>query len=56
MTAMKSAFELHMPNSIHEIILEVKKRLTTSVLGKKLKELDKTHLDAYLGLLILAGV
>ncbi len=54
-TDIKSAFELVMPNSIQKIILEMTNLEGRRVLGEKWKELDKTHLDAYLGLLILAG-
>ena len=55
-TDIKSAFELVMPNSIQKIILEMTNLEGRRVFGEKWKELDKTHLDAYLGLLILAGV
>ncbi|XP_076608401.1 LOW QUALITY PROTEIN: uncharacterized protein LOC143333911 [Chaetodon auriga] len=53
---IKSAFELVMPNSIQKIILEMTNLEGRRVFGEEWKELDKTHLDAYFGLLILAGV
>ena len=55
-TDIKSAFELVIPNSIQKIILEMTNLEGRRVFGEEWKELDKTHLHAYLGLLILAGV
>lgn len=53
---IKSTFTLVMPNSIQKIILEMTNLEGRRVLGEKWKDLDKTHLHAYLGVLILAGV
>ena len=55
-TDIKSAFELLIPNCIQKIIIEMTNLEERRVLGEKWKELDLTHLHAYLGLLILAGV
>ncbi|XP_029907418.1 piggyBac transposable element-derived protein 4-like [Myripristis murdjan] len=55
-TDIKSTFELVMPDSIKKVILEMTNLEGRRVFGENWKELDKTHLDAYLGLLILAGV
>lgn len=45
-----------MPNSVRKVILEMTNLDERRVLGEKWEEVDKIHLDAYLGLLILAGV
>lgn len=55
-TDIKSAFELVIPDSIQKIVLEITNLERRCVFGQVWRELDETHLHAYLGLLILAGV
>lgn len=50
-TDTKSAFELVVKDLIQKIILEMTNLVGRRVFGKKWKELDKTHLDVYLGFL-----
>jgi len=53
---MAVTFELVMPNSIQKILLRRTNPDRRCVLWGKWKELDKIHLNAYLGILILTGV
>lgn len=53
---IKSAFELFITPSIEKDILEMTNLEGRRVYGDSWKELDGTHLQAYIGLLILAGV
>lgn len=53
---IKSAFELVIPDSIQKIVLQMTYFEGKRVFWQEWRELDKTHLHAYLGLLILAGV
>lgn len=53
---IKIAFELVTPDLVQKMILEITNQEGRCVFGENCKELDKTRLDAYLGLLILAGV
>ncbi|XP_027874871.1 piggyBac transposable element-derived protein 4-like [Xiphophorus couchianus] len=55
-TDIKSVFELFMPNAIQKIILQMTNLEGRRVFGENWKELDKMHLHAYLGVLILSGV
>eukprot|EP00066_Takifugu_rubripes_P014261 XP_011603527.1 PREDICTED: piggyBac transposable element-derived protein 4-like [Takifugu rubripes] len=53
---IKSSFELFIPDSIQEIILDCTNLEGRRVFGERWKELDQTQLHAYFGVLILAGV
>ncbi|KAJ8415108.1 hypothetical protein AAFF_G00008060 [Aldrovandia affinis] len=53
---IKSAFELFIPQSVERIILDNTNLEGRRVYGANWKELDGTHLHAYMGVLILAGV
>lgn len=53
---IKSSFELFIPDSIQNIILNCTNLEGRCVFGEKWKEMDQTHLQAYFGVLILAGV
>ncbi|XP_033960769.1 piggyBac transposable element-derived protein 4-like [Pseudochaenichthys georgianus] len=53
---IKSSFELLMPDSIQNIILDMTNLEGRRVFGKEWKELDITHVHAYFGILLLAGV
>lgn len=55
-TDIKSAFEMLIPSSIQKMILEMTNLEERHVFREKLKELDKTHLHAYLEIFILAWV
>lgn len=55
-TDIKSAFELLNPSSIQKNILEMTHQEGRHVFREKSNELDETHLHAYLGIPILAGV
>lgn len=48
---IKSLLGLLIPDSIQKIILDM-----TNLEGRQWKEMDNTHLRAYFGILILAGV
>jgi hypothetical protein len=48
---IKSSFELFVPDTIQKIILDCMR-----VFGQRCKEMDKTHVHAYFGVLNLAGV
>ncbi|XP_067088064.1 piggyBac transposable element-derived protein 4-like [Osmerus mordax] len=52
----KSAFELFITDSIQKIILDSTNLEGRRVFGERWKEMDQTHLHAYFGVLILAGV
>ena len=51
-----SSFELFIPDVIQKIILDCTNLEGRRVFGERWKEMDQTHLYAYFGLLILAGV
>lgn len=53
---IKSAFELVIPHLIQEIVLQMTYLEGRRILGQEWRELDETHLQVYLGLVILAGV
>ncbi|KAM9770316.1 DNA polymerase delta subunit 4 isoform 1-T1 [Menidia menidia] len=53
---IKSSFELFIPDSIQEIILDCTNFEGRRVFGERWKEMDLTQLQAYFGVLILAGV
>eukprot|EP00066_Takifugu_rubripes_P029496 XP_011618762.1 PREDICTED: piggyBac transposable element-derived protein 4-like [Takifugu rubripes] len=53
---IKSSFELFIPDSIQEIILDCTNLEGRRVFGERWKEMDQTQLHAYFGVLILAGV
>ncbi|KAJ8406096.1 hypothetical protein AAFF_G00309840 [Aldrovandia affinis] len=53
---IKSAFELFIPQSVERIILDNTNLEGRRVYGTNWKELDGTHLHAYMSVLILAGV
>lgn len=56
MQDIKSSFELFIPDDIKKIILDCTNLEGWRVFGERWKEMDQTHLDAYFGVLILAGV
>lgn len=51
-----SNFELFIPDTIQKIILDCTNLEERRVFGERWKEMDQTHLHAYFGVLILAGV
>ncbi|KAJ8409884.1 hypothetical protein AAFF_G00209250 [Aldrovandia affinis] len=53
---IKSAFELFIPESIQKILIDMTNMEGRRVFKDNWKMIDKTDLDAYLGLLLLAGV
>ena len=53
---IQSAFELFMTPSIEKTILQMTNLEGRRVYGDEWKDYDVTHLQAYIGLLILAGV
>ncbi|XP_034040753.1 piggyBac transposable element-derived protein 5-like [Thalassophryne amazonica] len=53
---IKSSFELFIPDSIQKIILDCTNLEGRCVFGERWKEMGQTHLHAYFGVLILAGV
>ena len=53
---IKSSFELFIPDSIQKIILDFTNLGGQHVFGERWNEMDKTHLFANFGVLILAGV
>lgn len=53
---IKSSFELFFTDSIQNIILDLTNLEGRRVFREKWKEMDQTHLHAYFGVLILAGV
>lgn len=53
---IKTAFQLFIPPSVEMILLEMTNMEGRRVFGNSWMEIDKTHLDAYMGLLLLAGV
>uniref|UniRef100_A0A671XA56 PiggyBac transposable element-derived protein domain-containing protein n=1 Tax=Sparus aurata TaxID=8175 RepID=A0A671XA56_SPAAU len=53
---IKSSFQLFLPASIEEIILEMTNLEGKRVFGDTWRALDQVDLQAYMGLLILAGV
>ncbi|XP_029701933.1 uncharacterized protein [Takifugu rubripes] len=53
---IESSFELFIPDSIQEIILDCTNLEGRRVFGERWKEMDQTQLHAYFGVLILAGV
>ncbi|KAJ8394318.1 hypothetical protein AAFF_G00047250 [Aldrovandia affinis] len=53
---IKSAFEPFIPQSVERIILDNTNMEGRQVYGANWKELDGTHLHAYMGVLILAEV
>ncbi|KAM4613310.1 piggyBac transposable element-derived protein 4-like [Polymixia lowei] len=53
---IKSSFLLFLPKSIEKIILDMTNLKGRCVFGERWKELDQAALQAYMGLLILAGV
>ena len=53
---IKSAFELFIPDSIQKIILDCSNAEGRRVFQERWNDMDQTHLEAYFGVLILAGV
>ncbi|GLD62735.1 piggyBac transposable element-derived protein 4-like protein [Lates japonicus] len=53
---IKSTFELFFPQPLQKILLEMTNMEGRRVFGDSWMEIDKTQLDAYMGLLLLAGV
>lgn len=53
---IESSFELFIPDDIQKIILDYTNLEGIHVFGERWKEMDQTHLRAYFGLLVLAGV
>ena len=53
---IKSSFELLIPYSVWNIILDMINLEWRRVFGDQWKEIDIMHLHAYFGILILAGV
>ncbi|XP_041864774.1 piggyBac transposable element-derived protein 4-like [Melanotaenia boesemani] len=53
---IKTTFELFIPPSLEKILLEMTNMEGRRVFGKSWMDIDKVQLDAYLGLLLLAGV
>ena len=53
---IKSSFELFIPDTIQKIILDCTNFEGMRVFGERRKEMDKTHVHAYFGVLNLAGV
>lgn len=53
---IQSAFELFIPPSIQSILIDMTNKEGKRVFGDNWKVIDKTDLDAYVGLLLLAGV
>ncbi|XP_049323545.1 piggyBac transposable element-derived protein 4-like [Astyanax mexicanus] len=53
---IKSTFELFFPRPIQSILLEMTNMEGRRVFGDSWTEMDKTQLDAHMGLLLLAGV
>ncbi|XP_041791116.1 piggyBac transposable element-derived protein 4-like [Chelmon rostratus] len=54
--SIKSTFHLFMSEEIEEVVLQMTNTEGRRVYGDKWDEMDKTQLEGYLGLLILAGV
>ncbi|XP_041792004.1 piggyBac transposable element-derived protein 4-like [Chelmon rostratus] len=54
--SIKSTFHLFMSEEIEEVVLQMTNKEGRRVYGDKWDEMDKTQLEGYLGLLILAGV
>ena len=52
---IKSSFDLFMPSPIKRIILDCTNLEGSKVFGERWKVMDETVLDAYFGVLILAG-
>lgn len=53
---IKSTFELFFLQPLQKILLEMTNMEGRRVFGDSSMEIDKTQLDAYMGLLLLAGV
>lgn len=53
---IKTAFELFIPNSIQSILIEMTNLEGRKVFGHSWEDIDGTKLDAYFGVLLLAGV
>ncbi|XP_069008593.1 LOW QUALITY PROTEIN: piggyBac transposable element-derived protein 4-like [Embiotoca jacksoni] len=53
---IKSSFDLFTPDSIQKIILDCTNLEGRRVFGERWKEMDRTHLHAYFGVFMLAGV
>lgn len=53
---IKSAFYLFLPKAIEESVLNMTNKEGQRVYGKKLRKMDQMDLQAYVGLLVLAGV
>ncbi|XP_056155945.1 piggyBac transposable element-derived protein 4-like [Lampris incognitus] len=53
---IKTAFGLFIPQSIQTILIEMRNLEGRRVFGNSWKEIDKTYLDVYFGLLLLAGM
>lgn len=56
MQDIKSSFELFISDSVQKIILDYTNREGRRVFEERWKEIDQTGLQAYFGVLILAGV
>ena len=53
---IKSTFELFLPKHIEQIVLNMTNKEGRRVYGRKWKRMDGVDLQAYVGMLILAGV